>query len=223
MSRPPPALRAIFATPFASLPLPAEDTLLADLEGLIRQGARPEQRDPAFPADPLCFRSREDFFTSTQPPVGRLQSAVLGAMAGIMRAASAYRDEDFAKLRIEARARFSLIRPDGALPFAGERASSWTFIYCVSAPRPPAHRLDSGAVRLYDLRMRNMYVDAGNALLRPPFDLAHHIWQPTAGYMTAFPSTIAYEVALNRTDQDVLLVIGRARLEAPGIDAGVPW
>lgn len=96
-------------------------------------------------------------------------------------------------------------------------------VYCVAAPRPPDKRWDSGAVRLFDLRMRTGYMDAGNALLRPTFGVNHHIWQPTPGYMTAFPGGIGFEVALNRTPEDIILVIARARFEAPGQESALPW
>jgi hypothetical protein len=41
--------------------------------------------------------------------------------------------------------------------------------------------------------------------------------------MTAFPGGIGYEVALNRTPEDILLVIARARLEAAGQESALPW
>ena len=223
MSSPPPVLRTIFATPFASLPLSNGESLNPQLAALLRARVQPERREPSTLENPLVFRSREDLFGWTEEPMRQLQAEMLGALAAIVNAASAYPEDHIARLRLQARARFVLVRPDGCLPGSAAQNSSWSMIYCVAAPRPPDSRWDSGAVRIYDLRMRTGFVDAGNAMLRPAFNVNHHIWQPTPGYMTAFPSGIGYEIALNRTPEDVILVIARARLEAAGQESTLPW
>ena len=219
----PPALRAIFATPFASLPLSSGSTLNPALAALLRARTQPEQREPSTLENALTFRSREDLFGWADEPMRQLQAEMLGALAAIVNAASLYPEDHIARLRLQARARFVVVRPDGCLAGSAANNCSWCMIYCVAAPRPPDSRWDSGAVRLFDLRMRTGFVDAGNAMLRPAFNVNHHIWQPTPGYMTAFPSGIGYEVALNRTPEDVILVIARARLEAAGQESALPW
>jgi hypothetical protein len=216
-------LRAIFATPFASLPLTSGTRLNSPLAALLRARAQPERREPSSLENPLAFRSREDLFGWPDEPIRQLQAEMLGALAAIVNAASLYPEEHIARLRMQARARFVLIRPDGCLSGSAAYNCSWCMVYCVAAPRPPDSRWDSGAVRLYDLRMRTGFVDAGNAMLRPEFNVNHHIWQPTPGYMTAFPSGVGYEVALNRTPDDILLVIARVRLEAAGQESVLPW
>jgi len=59
-----------------------------------------------------------------------------------------------------------------------------------------------------------MFMDAANSRLRPPFGAAHHVWRPVSGQMAVFPAAVAHEVALNRSDEDLVLVAARARFAA---------
>ena len=68
-----------------------------------------------------------------------------------------------------------------------------------------------------------MFIDAANWQLRPPFGADHHIWRPVPGQMSVFPASMPHEVALNRSDSDLMLVMIRARFAHPDSPALPPW
>jgi hypothetical protein len=213
----------IFATPFAVVPLAAAAALNPALATLLRGRAAEEHRDPALPSDPRCFRGREDLFEWDEPTVALLRQAILGGACAAVMAANLYPEAEFDGLGVQARARLVIVRPDGCLPAASMAMASWYAVYCVAAPLRPSPREDSGSLRLYAVRQAMMFKDAANWRLRPPFGTGHHRWRPVAGQMAVFPASIAHEVALNRTEEDLVLVTARLRFAHAGQTAGPPW
>jgi hypothetical protein len=216
-------LAPIFATPFAAVPLAGSGELNPPLLSLFSQRAQEAHRDPAFPPQPFCFRSREDLFEWQVDAVGRLREEMLAALCSVVMAASLYSEAEFDSLAVQARARLVIVRPDGCLPAASVPLASWCALYCVAAPEPPPTRQDSGALRLYESRLTSMFLDAGNSRLRRPFSAGHHVWRPVAGQMAVFPAAVAHEVALNRSHTDLVLVAARVRFATPAQEALPPW
>jgi hypothetical protein len=213
----------ILATPFASVTVPQAAELNPVLAPLFTERATPERAEPAIRPDPLCFRSREDLFEWTDAPAVALQQALLAGVCAAVMEANSYQPAEFGKLGIHARARFALVRPDGAIPAATAPLCSWYGIYCVAAPPPAPTRADSGVVRLYAVRGGMTFIDAANWRMRPPFGANHHIWQPVPGQMVVFPASMLHEVALNRSTSDLVLVMIRARFAHPGTPTLPPW
>src|SRR2546427_646640 len=97
-------------------------------------------------------------------------------------------------------------------------------ILLLSQPRRPlpggrgARRAAQGrdarraALRLREARLTTMFMEAANSRLRRPFGAAHHLWRAVPGQMAVFPAAVAHEVALNRSDEDLVLVDARARV-----------
>ena len=216
-------LAPIFATPFATVSLAGSEGFNPALLSLFTERAQASFRDPALPARPFCFRSREDLFEWDAEPVARLRDEMLAALCSVVMAASLYSEVEFNALALQARARFIIVRPDGYIPAASAPLASWCALYCVAAPPPSQTRQDSGALRLYETRLTTMFMDAANSRLRPPFGAAHHVWRPVPGQMAVFPAAVGHEVALNRSDEDLVLVAARARFAAPAQEAMPPW
>lgn len=213
----------IFASPFAVVPVAGAEPLNAALAALLRDRADAAHRDPAQPEDPRCFRGREDLFEWREPEIVGLSRAMLaGACAAIM-AVNLYSETEFDGLGVQARARFLIVRPDGCMPATTAPMASWYALYCVSAPRQAAARADSGVLRLYGARQVTMFMDAANWRLRAPYHTGHNTWQPVPGQMAVFPASLAHEVALNRTAEELLLVAARLRFAHPGQAAAPPW
>lgn len=223
MSEPTVNLTPIFATPFATVSLAGNADLNPALLSLLSQRTHESFRDPALPPQPFCFRSREDLFEWNAEAVERLKGEMLAALCSVVMAASSYTESEFDTLALQARARFVIVNPDGCIPAASVPLASWCALYCVAAPPPSPTRKDSGAVRLYETRLTSMFIDAGNSRLRRPFGTAHHVWLPVAGQMAAFPAAMSHEIALNRSDRDLVLVAARARFAAPAQEALPPW
>jgi hypothetical protein len=216
-------LMPIFATPFAEVALPVESALNHSLAALLTARATEERRDPERGHDPLCYVSREDLFEWQDEPIAALRSELLAGLCPAVLATTLHTEAEFDQLGIQARARFAIIRADGCLPARSLPLASWCAIYCVAAPPAPAGRADSGLLRLYESRLGGMFADATTWRMRPPFAGGHHLWRPTAGSMAAFPAHLAHEIALNRGNGDLVLVIARIRFANPGQQAAPPW
>jgi len=211
-----PSIVPIFATPFAVVPSGAPAELNAALASLFLGRATEEFRDPVAARDPLCFRSREDLLEWQSEPVARLGRELLGGVCAVVMAVNRYTDAEFDALGVQARARFMVVRPNGCMPAASAPMASWCAVYCVATPPPSPTRADSAVLRLYAIREPAMFMDAANWGLREPYSGTHHVWRPVPGEMAVFPASILHEVALNRSEADLLLVTARVRFARPG-------
>ncbi|HWZ62303.1 MAG TPA: hypothetical protein VNX02_04730 [Steroidobacteraceae bacterium] len=213
----------MFATPFATVPLKVPGAADGSLAARLAAWASEARRDPEAPPDPLCYRSREELFESGEEPIASLKREVLAGLSAAVGATTLRAAAESGGLTVRARARLAIIRPNGCLPAASLPLASWCAIYCVAAPETPADRPLSGVLRLYEPRLSNMFLDGSNWQLRPPFANGHQTWRPVAGHLAAFPAWLTHEVALNRCDRDLMLVIARARFANPGQDEEPPW
>ena len=218
-----PALLPIFATPFASVSLPQVRDLHPALVQLIAGRSTPANRDPLYHQDPLCYRSREELFEWPDAAAAVLRQQMLAGICRTVMAANLYSQAEFDALTLQARARFAIVKPNGAIAAADVPLTSWCGIYCIAAPAAVPERGDSAALRLYETRMANMFMDASTYRLRQPFSHGHYVWRPVPGEMAVFPGSILHEVALNRGDSELWLVLARARFTAPGMEGLPPW
>jgi hypothetical protein len=218
-----PTIVPLFATPFAVVPVGIPAQLQAALARLFLGRTTDEWRDPSAPRDELCFRSREDLFEWTEEPVAQLKREMLsGACAAVM-AVNSYPEAEFDALRLQARARFVIVRPNGCLPAATAPMASWCALCCVAAPPPAPARADSASLRLYAVRDAAMFIDAANWRLRNPYSGAHQVWRPVPGQMAVFPAGILHEVALNRSTAELVLVAARLRFCRSDQPLVLPW
>jgi hypothetical protein len=217
----PPRIVPIFAAPFAVVEAAGSAGLHEQLAALFSSRATPDYRDARTPADPLCFVSREDLFDWEVEAVGHLRRQMLAGVCTVVMPTTTYTQAEFAALKMQARARFVIVRPNGCLPAATAPMASWYALYCVAAPAPVPERVDSAALRLYGVRHGTMFKDASNARLRTPYGDSHYLWRPVAGQMAVFPGSILHEVALNRAKSDLVLVTARVRF-AHGAEGTTP-
>lgn len=217
-----PIVTPIFAAPFAVVPSEAPAALHAALASLFLSCATEEHRDPGLPLDARCFRSREDLFDWTSEPVVHLRQHMLRGVCATVMAATRYTEAEFNTLGMQARGRFAIVHPDGCIPASSAPMASWYALYCIAAPPPPPARADSGALRLYAVRP-NMFADASNYDLRAPYAASHQVWRPVPGQMAVFPASILHEVALNRSDGNMVLALARVRFAHGGQTAMPSW
>ncbi len=223
MSRPAASIVPIFATPFAVVPVAGGAELNAPLAALLLSRATEEYRDRSLPADPACFRGREDLLDWKDELAGQLRRELLAGLCTAVMAVNLYTEAEFNALGLQARARFAVVRPDGCIPAATAPMASWVAVYCVAAPPPAPARVHSAVLRLYAIREGTMFMDAANWRLREPFAGAHHVWRPVPGEMAVFPASMLHEVALNRTKADLVLVSARVRFAHAGQTTTPPW
>lgn len=213
-----PHIVPIFAAPLAVVPIEGADELNPVLARHFAASATDERRDPSLPADALCFRSREDVFEWRDEAVVRLRRQMLAGVCAVVMEVNGYTEAELEAMALQARARFAIVRPDGCIPAGTAPMASWCAVYCVAAPPGEPRREDSGVLRLYAVRNINMFIDAGNARLRAPFEPSHMTWRLEPGTMAVFPGSLLHEVALNRGTADLVLVGARVRFTGAGGD-----
>jgi hypothetical protein len=222
MSAPAVHVVPIFATPFGVVTLPEAATLNSALGTLLSQRAPPQWRAARGPGA-LTFRSREDLCDWPEEPVHRLMSEILSGVSAVAASISELAEKDLAALRLDARAWFTLVRPEGCVPARSYPNSSWLAVYCVSAPEPAPVRVDSGVLRLYESRLGTMFQDPAGSTLRLPYRSGHCTWRPVPGNMAVFPAGLAHEIALVRAPGTLILVSARVRFVGSGGAWMPPW
>jgi hypothetical protein len=222
MSAPPVHVVPVFATPFGVVTLPEAAALNPALAALLSERAPPQWRAGRGPGA-LTFRSREDLGEWPEEPVRRLMREMLRGVSAVAASISELAETDFAALGMEARAWFTLVRPEGCVPAKSYPNSSWLAVYCVGAPEPASIRVDSGVLRLYESRLGTMFQDPAQSALRLPYRSGHCTWRPTPGEMAVFPAGLTHEIALVRASGTLILVSARMRFVGSGGAWMPPW
>ena len=210
----------ILATPLGVATLADAQQLNPALAALFSQRAA---ADPAAARNPLRYVSSDDLLEWPDTPVRRLAEGIAGAVYSLIVSVSDISEAQLRACKMEARAWFTRVRTNGAVPAANHPLTAWCAIYCVAAPSPAQDRADSGVVRLYESRLGSAFQDATNSVLRIPFSASHYAWRPVAGQLLIFPASLTYEVALLRAAGELLLVTARLRFIAPGQQGFSRW
>ena len=220
MNAAPLTVMPILATPLGIATLADAQLLNPSLAELFVQRAAAVA---AQTRNPLRYVSSDDLLEWPEPPVRRLADGIAGAVHSFIGGVSDISEPQLRACRLEARAWFTRVRTNGAVPAANHPLTAWCAIYCVAAPAPAQDRADSGVVRLYETRLGSTFQDATNSVLRIPYSASHYAWRPVAGQLVIFPASLTYEVALLRAAEDLLLVTARLRFIAPGQQGFSRW
>jgi len=220
MSAAPLTVMPILATPLGIATLAEAQQLNPALIELFTQRAA---ADPAQARNPLRYVSSDDLLEWPETPVRRLADGIASAVYSLIGSVSDITEVQLLGCKMEARAWFTRVRTNGAVPAANHPLTAWCAIYCVAAPAPAQDRADSGVVRLYESRLGSTFQDATNSVLRIPFAASHYAWRPVAGQLVIFPASLTYEVALLRAAEELLLVTARLRFIAPGQQGFARW
>jgi len=209
----------ILATPLGVATIPDAEPLNRELSALFAQRMAAD----AAAGNPLRYVSRDDLFEWPDAPVRRLAQNLIGALYSLVGSASDLGKAQLRALRLEARAWFTVIRANGALPAANFPMTAWCAIYCVAAPTAAETRADSGTLRLYESRLSTTFQDASTAALRIPYSMSHYSWRPVAGQLVIFPASLTHEVALLKAPEDLTLVTARLRFVGAGQEGYSRW
>lgn len=212
----------LFATPFGVVTVPGGEALNAVLVPLFHSRATAEWRDSGAVTRPEVFRSRDDLFDWPDAPVKALAQAMLAGIGAVVFSINSMEREQFNSLRMESRAWFTLVRPDGYEPSANHPNTAWTALYCVAAPPIAGARIDSGVLRLHETRLGTSFPDATNSDTVMPYRPGHSTWRPVPGQMAVFPGAVTHEIALLRSAGELALVTARVRYVGPA-QSGLPW
>jgi hypothetical protein len=206
------------------MPLPEAQRLNPSLAVLLSGSAIDDNRNNAIPANPLCFQSREELFDWPDKAVQKVTADMLAGMRSVAASVNELTEEQFCALRIQARAWFTIVRPDGVVTATNHPLTTWCGVYCVAAPEAVEGRSDSGVLRLYESRLGTMFTDATNCLMRQPYRSGHCAWRPVPGWLAVFPASNMYEIAPVRTSLgQLVLVTVRLRFVAPDQHGWPAW
>ncbi len=210
MSTPAPHVVPLFATPFGVVSLPEAQTLNPALAALFAERATAEWRDPLASQGTLTFRSRTDLTDWPEEPVRHAIRAILAGVASVAASINDLGAEQFAALRVQARAWFTIVRPDGCVPPASYANTSWL-------------AFDSGVLRMHESRPGPMFQDATQGGIRVPYRPGHSTWRPVPGQMAVFPAAITHEIALVRAAGALVIVTARVRFVVSDQAWMPPW
>ena len=223
MSTPAAHVVPIFATPFGVATLPEAATLNPSLAALFSSRTTAQFRDGSEGAGSLMFRSRDDLTEWPEEPVRRVMGGILAGVSAVAASVSELTEREFAALRVEARAWFTLVRPDGCVPSTSYPNTSWLALYCVTAPEPSSARVDSGVLRLHESRLGTMFQDPTQGGVRLPYRSGHCTWRPVPGEVAIFPAALIHEVAMVRGSGTLTLVTARVRFAGSSGAWMPPW
>ena len=215
-----PTVLPILAMPLGVVPLPEAEKLNGALAALF--AARAAAGDPP-PQSAHCYRGRDDLLEWPDEPVRQLAAEILGGVYAVVGAVNDFTADQLRSLSVQARAWFTIVRPDGCVPATSYPLTAWCAVYCVEAPEPSAARRDSGVLRLYESRLGTMFADATTSAMRLPFTPGHFAWRPVPGQLAVFPASITHEIALVRSVGQLTLVTARLRFVAPGQSGVARW
>jgi len=213
----------IFATPFGVVTVPEAQALNPALAALFEEHATRESRAAGASSSPLAFRSRDDLLDWPEEPLRQAMRGILSGVSGVAASISEFSAEQFAALRLQARAWFTIVRPDGCVPPTNYPNGSWLGVYCVAAPPPSDSRFDSGMLRLHECRPGTSFQDATYGGLRLPYRPSHCNWPPVPGQMAVFPAAITHEIAMVRGGGELVIVSVRVRFVASEQAWMPPW
>jgi len=203
----------IHAVPFAILPLEEGASMNPALHAAFATRAAAQADGPQPHA--LRYLGREDLTESRDPQMQHLLAAIYRGIVAVVREVNAMDDAQLRSFTMQARARFTIVRPDGCLPPANHPLSAWCAVYCVAAPPASATRADSGLLRILESRLGTSFADATTANMRLPYRPGHYAWRPVPGQMAVFPAGLSHEIALLRAQEPLVLVTVRARFVSP--------
>jgi hypothetical protein len=217
----PPTVVPILAMPFGVVPLPDAEVLNPPLAALF--AARIRADGAAQQQNPLCYRSGDDLLEWPEQPVRQLRAGIVRGVYAVVNAVNDFTDAQLRSFTLEARAWFTVVKPDGRVPATNYPLTAWCGIYCVAAPEPSASRHDSGVLRLYESRLGTMFADTTNSVMRLPFAPSHYGWRPVPGQLAVFPASLTHEIALVRSPGQLVLVTVRIRFVGPGQQGVMRW
>lgn len=189
----------IFATPLCIHQVENSEGLNKALKELILDA----ERDPSKYRNPVptptvqvgIFESELELFKWQHPAVQSLKSICMMALSSLIKTLNGYDDQAMSKMVIQNESWFHITESGGYISAHSHPMSSWSGVYFVDDGQPDQSRKDNGILRFLDTRPgSNMYLDAGNGRLQPPFNNGSVNLPTTPGTLVIFPSYLNHEV-----------------------------
>ena len=192
-------LYTLFSVPLIQALHPQSSLLNAELRQLIllREAKGDSQKNvsPSMNIPKNLFESRFDFFNSPEPCVRALQKFCFSWLLKSIGEMSGYDAKALSMLSINSHTWFHVTRKGGYFALHNHPMASWSGVYCVDSGDSDAADTSDGAISfLNPMGIANMFVDAGNSHLKPPFSGKNFSMQLRAGELVLFPSYLFHQV-----------------------------
>lgn len=190
-------LFTLFSVPLIQAQLPQSDRLNQELRSLIllkeSYGTAEQNPSPAMSIPKGLFESRFDFFAMPDPCVIALRKFCMSWLYQTIGELSGYDSAALARLSVQSHTWFHVTRKGGYFALHNHPMASWSGVYCVD-PGDPSEATDGAISFLNPMGIANMFVDAGNSHLKPPFSGKNFSMQLRAGELILFPSYLLHQV-----------------------------
>jgi uncharacterized protein (TIGR02466 family) len=191
-------VQPMFPVAFALERHPAPERLNAALRALfLAREPQPDVRNPHpyTERNAALFESRFDLFQWPQPEIAEVRELCLSRTLQLVQRLNGYSAEQTRALRLRVESWFHITRRNGYFGVHNHPNASWSGVYCVDGGRPDPGCEDSGQLSfLHPLAGSAMYVDVGNAELKPPFNVQHLGYVLRPGDLVLFPSWLLHQV-----------------------------
>ncbi|MFU8830623.1 MAG: putative 2OG-Fe(II) oxygenase [Wenzhouxiangella sp.] len=192
-------IQPTFAVPLAFARRSTQDGLNHDLRELFlkkeAEGARFANPSPYTQRNEALFESHFDLFKWEDPPIRKLRQFCWDRLMELVAKINGYDADFLRRIRIGTDAWFHITRRHGYFSLHNHPMASWSGVYCVSGGQHDAESASSGNLTFINpFVMNTMFVDAGTAQMRPPFDMSSRTFQLQAGQLVLFPSWLLHEV-----------------------------
>jgi len=218
-----PTITPIHATPLGVVPLPEAARWNTAAAEVVTRRAAVDAAIAIPRSSPFTQVGTDDAMAWNDEPVRALIAEVLRGVAWVARTVNRFPRGEFESFALQARVMYVIVSRDGGLGARNHPMSAWTGIYCLEAPEPAADRPDSGLLRIYESRMRNMFADATTDTMVLPFRPGHYGYQLAPGVLAVFPGGEMYEIAPVRGAGRLLALTVQARFVAPGQKGASRW
>ena len=188
-----------FAVPFAEVDLPDCEALNAELAALFLaregEGERYANPHPSMQITRQMFESAFEVFSWPEACVQNLREFCWAALSRAIAQLNGYKAEEMARLRIYSHTWFHVTRRGGFFGLHNHPMASWSGVYCVSAGQDDGTHRESGKLHFSNPnQLANMFVDAGNSHVRPPYNMTGRSYRLRPGQLVLFPSWVNHEV-----------------------------
>lgn len=186
-------------------------------------GLRYANPNPSLKQQAGVFESDFNLFSWPEECVQQLRAFCWTVLGRTIQELNGYGAEEMRRLQIFSHTWFHITRHGGFVINHTHPMASWSGVYCVDPGRAPVDRPESGVLRFHNPHhYSNLFLDAGNLKLKPPFH--HGTWslrfQP--GQLVLFPSWLQHEVLPFYGDDERITVAFNCWFAMKDPSAGAP-
>ena len=192
-------INPVFAVPLAQDTYPeAASENLAIRELLLARenaGSHYANSNPSLKQQPGVFESDFTLFSWPEPCIQKLRAFCWSVLGQTLQSLNRYSAEEMQRLQIFSHTWYHVTRNGGFTIMHTHPMASWSGVYCVDPGSTPHDRPESGVLRFHNPHhYSNLFLDAGNLRLKPPYH--HGTWSHRfkAGDLVLFPSWLQHEV-----------------------------